>query len=97
MKDQNSSDEVTKILEEAPNARKALRENYENLLNVADYCYNSYIQVSAAPATAKTTTVQSMLQLARRTNTNTTGTPPDWSTPAVAHELDKGQECTCFK
>ncbi|KAM4530914.1 ABI family, member 3a isoform 2-T2 [Odontesthes bonariensis] len=44
MKDQNSSDEVTKILEEAPNARKALRENYENLLNVADYCYNNYIQ-----------------------------------------------------
>lgn len=35
---------MTKILEEAPNARKALKENYENLLNVADYCYNTYTQ-----------------------------------------------------
>ncbi|KAM4717125.1 ABI family, member 3a isoform 1-T1 [Anableps anableps] len=44
MKDQNSKDEVMKILEEAPSARKALQENYENLLNVADYCYNTYTQ-----------------------------------------------------
>ncbi|MED6257811.1 hypothetical protein ATANTOWER_031858 [Ataeniobius toweri] len=44
MKDQNFKDEVAKILEEAPNARKGLRENYENLLNVADYCYNTYTQ-----------------------------------------------------
>uniref|UniRef100_A0A672GJM0 Abl-interactor homeo-domain homologous domain-containing protein n=1 Tax=Salarias fasciatus TaxID=181472 RepID=A0A672GJM0_SALFA len=33
------------ILEEAPAACKALRENYDNLVNVADYCYNNYIQV----------------------------------------------------
>uniref|UniRef100_A0A8C7X5T5 Uncharacterized protein n=1 Tax=Oryzias sinensis TaxID=183150 RepID=A0A8C7X5T5_9TELE len=26
------------ILEDAPGSRKALRENYDNLLNVADYC-----------------------------------------------------------
>ncbi|XP_047212050.1 abl interactor 1-like isoform X1 [Girardinichthys multiradiatus] len=44
MKDQNFKDEVAKILEEAPNARKGLRDNYENLLNVADYCYNTYTQ-----------------------------------------------------
>ncbi|XP_008414688.1 ABI family, member 3a isoform X2 [Poecilia reticulata] len=44
MKDQNYKDEVTEILEEAPNARKALQENYQNLLNVADYCYNTYTQ-----------------------------------------------------
>ncbi|XP_016533458.1 ABI family, member 3a isoform X1 [Poecilia formosa] len=44
MKDQNYKDEVTKILEEAPSARKALQENYQNLLNVADYCYNTYTQ-----------------------------------------------------
>lgn len=44
MNDQNFKDEVTKIIEEAPNARKALLDNYSNLLNLADYCYNNYIQ-----------------------------------------------------
>uniref|UniRef100_UPI0037E84888 ABI family, member 3a isoform X2 n=1 Tax=Semicossyphus pulcher TaxID=241346 RepID=UPI0037E84888 len=44
MKEQNFKEEVMKIMEEAPNARKALLENYDNLLNVADYCYNNYIQ-----------------------------------------------------
>lgn len=53
MKDQNYKDEVTKILEEAPSARKALQENYQNLLNVADYCYNTYTQVGTATATIK--------------------------------------------
>uniref|UniRef100_A0A1A7XI53 ABI family, member 3 n=1 Tax=Iconisemion striatum TaxID=60296 RepID=A0A1A7XI53_9TELE len=52
MKDQNSKDEVARILEEAPNARKALRENHENLLNVADYCYNNYIQSGENSITA---------------------------------------------
>ncbi|TDH03596.1 hypothetical protein EPR50_G00165280 [Perca flavescens] len=44
VKEQKLEEEVMKILEEAPNARKALLENYDNLLNVADYCYNNYIQ-----------------------------------------------------
>ncbi|XP_078101732.1 abl interactor 1-like, partial [Sander vitreus] len=44
MKEQKLEEEVMKILEEAPSARKALLENYDNLLNVADYCYNNYIQ-----------------------------------------------------
>ncbi|XP_069021564.1 LOW QUALITY PROTEIN: ABI family, member 3a [Embiotoca jacksoni] len=44
MKDQNFTDEVTKILEDAPKARKALQENYDNLLNVATYCNNNYIE-----------------------------------------------------
>ncbi|XP_065820928.1 ABI family, member 3a isoform X2 [Labrus bergylta] len=44
MKEQNFKEEVVKIMEEAPNARKALLENYDNLLNVADYCCSNYIQ-----------------------------------------------------
>ncbi len=54
MKEQNFKEEVIKILEEAPNARKALQENYNNLLSVADYCYNNYVQVSATTTTSTT-------------------------------------------
>ncbi|XP_028310431.1 ABI family, member 3a isoform X5 [Gouania willdenowi] len=43
MKDQSSSEEVMRILEEAPNAQKALRENYNNLQSVAEYCYDNYV------------------------------------------------------
>ena len=52
MKDQNFNDDVTKILDEAPNARKALMENYDNLLKVAQYCHDNYLEVSAANANA---------------------------------------------
>ncbi|XP_034046657.1 ABI family, member 3a isoform X2 [Thalassophryne amazonica] len=44
MKEQNYKDEVTKILDDVPSVRKALLENYDNLMNVADYCYNNYLQ-----------------------------------------------------
>lgn len=48
MKNQNLDLEVAKILEDAPSSRKALRENYDNLLNVADYCCSNYTQVSSS-------------------------------------------------
>ncbi|KAJ4934994.1 hypothetical protein JOQ06_007773, partial [Pogonophryne albipinna] len=45
MKEQSFEDEVMRILEETPSARKALLENHENLLRVADYCCSNYLQV----------------------------------------------------
>lgn len=45
MKEQNFKEEVLKVLDEIPNGRRALLENYDNLLNVAEYCNNNYIQV----------------------------------------------------
>lgn len=50
-------------MEEAPNARKALLENYDNLLNVADYCYNNYIQVSTYSTTTTNTSYSLVLQI----------------------------------
>lgn len=46
MKEQKCKEEVVKILDEIPNGRRALLENYDNLLNVAEYCNNNYLQVN---------------------------------------------------
>ncbi|XP_051742609.1 ABI family, member 3a isoform X2 [Ctenopharyngodon idella] len=68
MKDQNYSEEIAKILEEAPSARKALLDNYNNLHDVAKYCENNYLQsgndTSKALEETKAFTAQSLASVA---------------------------------
>ncbi|XP_034448751.1 ABI family, member 3a isoform X2 [Hippoglossus hippoglossus] len=73
MKDQNFNDDVTKILDEAPNARKALMENYDNLLKVAQYCHDNYLESGDSSMVAleetKTFTTQSLASIAYQIST----------------------------
>ncbi|XP_054615015.1 ABI gene family member 3-like isoform X2 [Dunckerocampus dactyliophorus] len=68
-------EEVMKILNEAPNARKLLLENYNNLLNVADYCYNNYTQQQSSDGSlkaleeTKNLTAQSLASIAYQIST----------------------------
>ncbi|XP_078808169.1 ABI family, member 3a isoform X2 [Oryzias latipes] len=73
MKNQNLDLEVAKILEDAPGSRKALRENYDNLLNVADYCCSNYTQTGEGGLKAleetKQFTTQSLASVAYQIST----------------------------
>ncbi|XP_026873671.2 ABI family, member 3a isoform X5 [Electrophorus electricus] len=68
MKAQKDAEEITRILAEAPSARKALLDNYDNLSNVAKYCEDNYFQAGSDSSKAleetKAFTTQSLASVA---------------------------------
>ncbi|XP_077475890.1 ABI family, member 3a isoform X2 [Stigmatopora argus] len=73
MKQDKLQEEAMKILDEASDCRKLLEENYQNFMNVADYCCKNYVESgpdsSRALEETKTFTAQSLASIAYQIST----------------------------
>ncbi|XP_049600480.1 ABI family, member 3a isoform X1 [Syngnathus scovelli] len=73
MKAADLKEEVAKILNEAPESRRLLVENFNNFNKVADYCCHNYVQLgddaSKALEETKSLTAQSLASIAYQINT----------------------------